>query len=254
MHKGKVMLTDFGSSWAGVGDLSLVTNTDHPQGYTPRYAAPEVMKKEQRSTKSDVFSLGGVFYEILSAIQPDMHWYKGEYCKVNTKVRGAFAQWKNAVPEAAPLIYRMLDSDPDKRPSARGLVESLPEKHFCAECWQDRRKMAPAASVSSTGKQLESAMAGMSLGSNQAKASGSGLTFASSAGARSQGASNRPTSHGSAARRGSVSTTSVSQGVARSNATYGQTYNTRRPSEDDDSDDDDDEDEEDSSDDNSGTV
>lgn len=74
MHGGKVLLTDFGSSWAGIGDVSLVTNNANPQGHTPRYAAPEVIKREPRSAKSDIFSLGGVFYEILVAIEPKVKW------------------------------------------------------------------------------------------------------------------------------------------------------------------------------------
>ena len=234
IHKGRVLLTDFGSSWAGIGDMSLVTNTENPQGYTPRYAAPEVIKKEPRSAKSDVFSLGGVFYEILSAIEPRLTLSKAEYWKTNSALRNAFAHWKNALAEVTPLIYRMLDSDQDERPSARALVESLLEKHFCSECWQDRRTMASLASGSGTGKQLERTMAGLSLQASQPVASGPALTFAPSTVTKPSGFSGVQDGPSSSARRGSTSTPSTNQRTAHN---YEPRSKSRRtPRDDDDSD------------------
>jgi serine/threonine protein kinase len=69
MHGGKVFLADFGSSWDGFAQGSLNTHSDDPKGHTSRYAAPEVITNDPRSAKSDIFSLGGVFYEIFCALE-----------------------------------------------------------------------------------------------------------------------------------------------------------------------------------------
>jgi serine/threonine protein kinase len=69
MHGGKVFLADFGSSWDGYAQGSMDTHNEVPKGHTARYASTEVITKEPRSAKSDVFSLGGVFYEIFCALE-----------------------------------------------------------------------------------------------------------------------------------------------------------------------------------------
>lgn len=67
IHRGKVLYTDFGFSL----DSSLLgcsTTTGKPEGFTRRYAAPEVLEYEPRDSKSDVYSLGCVYLEIFSAL------------------------------------------------------------------------------------------------------------------------------------------------------------------------------------------
>jgi serine/threonine protein kinase len=49
------------------------TTTGRPEAYTRRYAAPEVFEQEPRNSRSDVFSLGCVFLEILSAMTQAFH-------------------------------------------------------------------------------------------------------------------------------------------------------------------------------------
>jgi serine/threonine protein kinase len=58
----QVCLTDFGFA-IRVSDLNLDTN----RCGTPGYCAPEIFKKANFSEKSDIFSLGCIFYNMLTA-------------------------------------------------------------------------------------------------------------------------------------------------------------------------------------------
>ena len=59
-----VYITDFGIAldWT---ELNRETTAGPPMIYTHAYAAPEVTKGEDRNTKSDIWSLGCVFLDIL---------------------------------------------------------------------------------------------------------------------------------------------------------------------------------------------
>jgi serine/threonine protein kinase len=59
--KSKLLLTDFGLSKA----VELVTSQTHTLG-TLRWAAPEVVSDSKWSDKADIYSLGMVFFEIVS--------------------------------------------------------------------------------------------------------------------------------------------------------------------------------------------
>ncbi|KAH7082032.1 kinase-like domain-containing protein [Paraphoma chrysanthemicola] len=62
VHEGKVLFTDFGYSM-GIGE-DQAPQTE----VVRRYTAPETIRNERRGTSSDVFSLGCVFVEIVSAL------------------------------------------------------------------------------------------------------------------------------------------------------------------------------------------
>lgn len=69
VHKGKIMLTDFGIAFAS-GEADMTTSGIATM-CTRRYCAPEVVNDGmKRNEKSDVFSMGVVFVEILSRIEP----------------------------------------------------------------------------------------------------------------------------------------------------------------------------------------
>ena len=67
VHDGVVVYTDFGSSYLA-GPLEGSSTTGPPGGVTWRYCAPEVGGTSPRNSKSDVYSLGCVFIEILFAL------------------------------------------------------------------------------------------------------------------------------------------------------------------------------------------
>ncbi|KAF2819070.1 kinase-like protein [Ophiobolus disseminans] len=69
VHFGKVIYTDFGLSY-DYGDASQSATTGIVGGHTKRYCAPEVAQGASRNIKSDVFSLGCVYIEIIAAMWP----------------------------------------------------------------------------------------------------------------------------------------------------------------------------------------
>ncbi|PVH95600.1 kinase-like protein [Periconia macrospinosa] len=69
VHEGHVMYTDFGIALDASNRSTTTTGT--PRALTYRYCAPEVADHEARNRKSDVFSLGSVFVEILAVLVPE---------------------------------------------------------------------------------------------------------------------------------------------------------------------------------------
>jgi serine/threonine protein kinase len=65
IHDGRVLLSDFGLAidCKGAG----MTTSGIAAEMTARYSAPEVLQNKRRNAKSDVFSLGCVFFEIVQA-------------------------------------------------------------------------------------------------------------------------------------------------------------------------------------------
>lgn len=71
IHRGSVVYTDFGYSLDSSQTLHSTT-AGQPDFLTRRYSAPEVLDYGSRNSKSDVFSLGCVFIEILSALDQSL--------------------------------------------------------------------------------------------------------------------------------------------------------------------------------------
>jgi serine/threonine protein kinase len=72
VHKGRLIYTDFGYSFDSTG-FSRSTTVGRPSFFTPRYSAPEVAEHEDRDSRSDVFSLGCVFFDMLLALTRTLH-------------------------------------------------------------------------------------------------------------------------------------------------------------------------------------
>ncbi|CAI6266890.1 unnamed protein product [Periconia digitata] len=68
VHHGRVMYADFGISFDAEGEDTMTVGP--PGAYTPRYCAPEVNDWGDRNRKSDVYSLGCVFVEMLDVLDP----------------------------------------------------------------------------------------------------------------------------------------------------------------------------------------
>jgi serine/threonine protein kinase len=70
IHHGTVLYTDFGCSFDS-SSFPRSTTEGVPSFLTKRYSSPELLMHEPRNSKSDVFSLGCVFIEILAALTRD---------------------------------------------------------------------------------------------------------------------------------------------------------------------------------------
>ncbi|KAH7409826.1 kinase-like domain-containing protein [Phaeosphaeria sp. MPI-PUGE-AT-0046c] len=83
MHKHSIIITDFGSSKNTI-QLGKNTTEGIVDFQTRRYSAPEVLEEEKRSFDADVYSLGCVFIEILSALSQQAFEYdpKAIYAQV----------------------------------------------------------------------------------------------------------------------------------------------------------------------------
>lgn len=70
IHDGAVLYTDFGCSFDS-SSFARSTTEGVPNFLTKRYSSPELLMHGPRNSKSDVFSLGCVFIEILAALTWD---------------------------------------------------------------------------------------------------------------------------------------------------------------------------------------
>lgn len=99
----------------------------YTQTGTPYYASPEVWKDKPYDSKSDIWSLGCVIYEMATLKPPfraeDMD---GLYKKV---IKGQYSKIGNGYSEAlSNVIKSMLQVNPTNRPNAKQLLRSLASK------------------------------------------------------------------------------------------------------------------------------
>ncbi len=122
---GRVKVADFGIGkllTAG-GDL---TRTGQMIG-SPAYMSPEQIRGEKLDGKSDFFSLGVVFYELLTGSRP----FPGDtittlvYQILHTEPRDPLQLRSDLPPAAREVFTRLLAKSPDKRPA--GAKEFLRE-------------------------------------------------------------------------------------------------------------------------------
>ena len=121
---GKIRIADFGLA----GIAATIKGADVRAG-TPAYMAPEHLAGRDVSTKSDIYSLGLILYEILTgkrvfeaATLPEL---------MKQRESGAITNPSTLVRDLDPLIERVilrcLETDPDKRPvSALQVAAALP--------------------------------------------------------------------------------------------------------------------------------
>jgi serine/threonine-protein kinase len=121
---GKIRLTDFGLA----GIATSIKGADIRAG-TPAYMAPEQLAGHDVSTKSDIYSLGLILYEILTGKRA----FEASTLAELTKQRasGTITNPSILVRDLDPLIERVilrcLENEPDKRPaSALQVAAALP--------------------------------------------------------------------------------------------------------------------------------
>ena len=121
---GKIRLTDFGLA----GIAASIKGVDVRAG-TPAYMAPEPLAGRAISSKSDIYSLGLVLYEILTGKRAFEAATLPELMK--QRESGAITNPSTLVRDLDPLIERVilrcLETEPEKRPaSALQVAAALP--------------------------------------------------------------------------------------------------------------------------------
>ena len=119
----------FKDGTAKLGDLNVSKITTRGLGYTqtgtPYYASPEVWKDNPYNSKSDIWSLGCVFYELIMLTTP----FKGKTMKdLYEKVKkGEYPPIPNFFsPKFQIIIDRILKIRPEERPDAEEILK-MPE-------------------------------------------------------------------------------------------------------------------------------
>ncbi|CAI6332918.1 unnamed protein product [Periconia digitata] len=145
VHRGQVLYTDFGYSHDS-NDIGRSTTAGRPDFWTERFSAPEVLAHDDRNSKSDVFSLGCVYIEILSVLDPKFEITR-EFCfgrdlvRLRALLEAGRAQGIDALQEDTDVLLSacisMTDEDPKGRLNASKVAESLKSCNnlFCDQCF-----------------------------------------------------------------------------------------------------------------------
>ena len=112
---GKIRITDF-----GLASIAASIQGAEVRAGTPAYMAPEQLAGREVTTKSDIYSLGLILYEILTGKRAFEASTLPELMK--QRESGAITNPSTLVRDLDPLIERVilrcLENDPDSRPSS----------------------------------------------------------------------------------------------------------------------------------------
>lgn len=122
---GNVFLND--NMECKIGDFGLATKVDYDGERkktlcgTPNYIAPEVLGKKGHSYEVDVWSLGCILYTLLVGKPPfETQTLKETYTRIR---KNEYHVPSRVGPLAKNLIQKLLQHDPDKRPSVAEILQ-----------------------------------------------------------------------------------------------------------------------------------
>ena len=98
-----------------MGGFSCTPGTGKGVVGTPPYIAPESYSRGEYTIKSDVYALGVIFYEMVTGVKYTLR------TTINTEI---FVE-RGLSPKLADIIMRMLDPEPNMRPSTRKVLVAL---------------------------------------------------------------------------------------------------------------------------------
>ncbi|HEX8868528.1 MAG TPA: serine/threonine-protein kinase, partial [Lentzea sp.] len=116
----EVKITDFGISKAIDDGTATVTGTVG----TPAFFSPEVARGEDAGLASDVFSLGATLYNAVEG-GPPFGTADNHIAMLHRVASGSIMPPANAGPLLSPVLFRLLATDPERRPSMQEAVHLL---------------------------------------------------------------------------------------------------------------------------------
>lgn len=124
---GRVKLVDFGL--ARPAEEESTATRGRPIG-TPKYVSPEQARGEAVDERSDLYSLGVLFYEMLSGRHPANARTPNEFLLWHASRETRAAPLRRVAPDVparvAATVQRLIEKDPDRRlPSAEAALRSL---------------------------------------------------------------------------------------------------------------------------------
>src|SRR4029450_11515506 len=136
---------------------SEMTRTGMVMG-TPHYMSPEQVKGERADVRSDVFSLGAVFYELLGHHRPfDADSLHAVFFQVLEHEPAPVTEWDADLPPVlVPFLVRALAKDPAKRYQNAGEMRDalkVARRAIMGEIAEDEAlaRMSGAAPLSGSG-------------------------------------------------------------------------------------------------------
>jgi len=143
--RGQVLLTDFGLA----GLAGRIEGAEVRNG-TPAYMAPEQLAGEEVTVRSDLYSLGLVFYEIFTGKLPFESDTLAGLIRARTSSAPASPATlvKDLDPTVERVILRCLEPKPSGRPpSALAVAAALPGGNPLAEALPRARRPRPRWSL-----------------------------------------------------------------------------------------------------------
>ncbi|MET8757965.1 serine/threonine-protein kinase [Lentzea sp. NPDC004782] len=116
----EVKITDFGISRATDDGTATATGTVG----TPAFFSPEVARGEDAGFASDVFSLGATLYNAVEG-GPPFGTADNHIAMLHRVASGSIMPPANAGPLLAPVLFRLLANEPERRPSMEEAVHLL---------------------------------------------------------------------------------------------------------------------------------
>mmetsp|Transcript_177 Transcript_177/g.328 ORF Transcript_177/g.328 Transcript_177/m.328 type:complete len:674 (+) Transcript_177:146-2167(+) len=121
--RGHVRLTDFGLSKEGITNSSSGANSFCG---TPEYLAPEILNRQGHGRAVDWWSLGALFYEMLTGLPP---FYCRDRERLFEKIRRGHLEYPRSLSaRSQTLLMGLLTKDPTKRLGS-GSDDAVPIKH-----------------------------------------------------------------------------------------------------------------------------
>ncbi len=127
-----VKIVDFGISFRAISDPNEIDVTDGPQMGTPRYMAPERIQGAKGGPASDMFSLGIMFFEMITGSRPFPNLSRKNTMKANaTRKIKLPKKLQSQLPEPlVDLLHSLLAHNPQERPSAEETIRLLTKLQY----------------------------------------------------------------------------------------------------------------------------